>query len=225
MAWPRREDPQPDPEIESFKTKIADLETKFASAVPKEELDAIKSQNEELKQSIGGLQTQLARLNRFAPREETDPVDPQMDMISDPAGFVQRQTMNDRIMSFQTRADLNEIKARQKYPQIFKENEQDLIDSAQKMNLETRAGQNFWDMHIERIMGGKLLKGEIKVGSYPSLMGAGSNTAVESGEAELGLENFEVEYAKKRGIPLEQASKIKKLVKSGEKISLENARA
>jgi hypothetical protein len=225
MAWNRREtEEKPNEELNEIKSKFGELETKLSSSVPKEEFESLKAKNEELSNTLAGLQTQLTKLNRFTePEPATD--DPTTDMITDPRGFISRETANDRGMMYQTRADLQEMRARQKHAAVFKAYEKDLMAMTVGFSVQDRSNPNFWDIHVERVLGNKMLKGEIKVGSYPSLMGAGAGSSSENTESNLGLEAFEVEYAHKRGIPLEKAAKMKSIIKSGEKISLENARA
>lgn len=225
MAWPsRREDDKPEFDFEKeFGIGRDELKRRLESSVSKEDYDALKAETDGTKSTLSELQERLNSLTN--PQRQDDPVDPTTEMITDPAGFIGKVTNPTLQLAMQAQADLQEMKARQKYSEIFAESEDEIMESLKGFNLQTRSQPNFWEIHMSRFIGGKALKGELRAGSYPSLMGAGSASGSSSGgDPNLGLSADEIEYAAKRGIKKEKYAMAKKLVASGEKITLESAK-
>lgn len=222
MPWGRINEPETKVRSleEEFGMPVDEVKKRLNNSVPKEDFDALKAQNEEYGSTLTTLQQQLQSLT--APKTQVvEEVDPTTAMISDPLRFVQDATAGDRTLVYQSRADLQEIRARQKYAAVFAEHEKELLETAGKMSLGARAGDGFWDMHVQQILGGHALRGDLK-GSYPSLMGGGSGGYMNTGDRESRLEPHMAEHASKRGIKADDLQAAEKLVTSKDKISLEN---
>lgn len=168
---------------------------KIESAATKEDVTQLsadlKKQVEEQGASLlSKLQESLAALKPPAPAPVPDPIaeadaaDPNLSLLSDPVGFINRTTQGTQAVALQARADVEEMRARQQYPGVFQRFGKELLDTAARFNLNARAMQGFWQQHIQSFTGEKVLKGEFDAGSYPSLLG----NSVVPGVSTMGSE-------------------------------------
>jgi hypothetical protein len=229
MAWPGQRGQLSAKEILGMEPD--ELKNKLESAATKEDVTATKTKLEGIEGTLAALQASLAKLT--APPPETpdpniklDADDPTTQMLTDPAGYVNRQTAGTQAIALQARADVLEMRARSEYPGAFAQYGEALMSSAKNFNIASRAQEGFWASHIRMVMGDKLVKGELVSGSYPSLMGASSFAPSNGGDSSDPNKGFNPDMAKffkERNVPLEQAAKLKKLmVDNGEPISMEN---
>jgi len=207
-----------------------ELKTKLDSAASKDDLKTINTAVEESKSTLAAIQAQLAKLTAPEPPPpdpniKLDADDPTTQILTDPAGYISRQTAGTQQVAAQARADVLEMRARSKYPGVFAKYGEDLMTRAQNFSLAQRAQEGFWDFHIRSYTGEKVLSGEVDSGSYPSLVGSGSFAPNISGEPNDPNKGFAPEMAsffKERGVPLEKAAAIQKLMNGGEQIDLKN---
>lgn len=85
---------------------------------------------------------------------------------------------------------------------------------------------NFWSHVVKNFLGDKMVKGEIREGNFPSLMGASSvgvRSDGSSSDPNLGFTSDVADFYRQRNIPLEKAAKIQKLMAvNGEPITHAN---
>ncbi len=211
-----------------------EFKTKMDGAASKTDVTSLQSKVEETNTALSQIQASLAKLT--APREvpnpqtELDLNDPTTAMLTDPGGFINRQTMGMQATALSAKADVQEMRARQKYAGVFAKYGNELMETAKHFNVQARAMDGFWDQHIASFTGNKFLKGEMDSGSYPSLLGSSSVAASGSMGGEVNDPNFgftpgQVQYFKDRGIPLEEAAGLRDLMhRDGEPIDIENYR-
>jgi hypothetical protein len=207
--------------------KPEDLRTKLDSAATREDLTAATAKMDEFGSALSAIQASIAALS--APRVIEDPNitadlnDPTTQMLTDPAGFVTRQTQNISNQASQARADILEMRARQKYAGAFSKYGDEIMAGANRFSLDQRAGENFWDFHIRTVMGDKYIKGETS-GSYPSLVGSGSFApgSPDTPDPNGNLDPAVAAFLKERGVPLDKAAKIKShMIDNGEPVSID----
>lgn len=225
MAWPQKGLTAK----EILGMEPTELQAKLDSSASKADLEKLNTAVETQNQSLAAIQASLAKLTAAPPTDpdpniQLDQNDPTTQVLTDPAGFIRRQTDPIAQTAIQTQADLNEMRARQKYPQHFNQFGEELVSKAGNFSASQRAQPGFWDFHIRTILGEKVLSGSIDAGTYPSLVGS-SSFAPHTGEVKdrnLGLDPEMASWLTGRGIPLESAAKLRKMQLDGTEISLEN---
>jgi hypothetical protein len=213
--------------------KPEELKARLDAAVTKTDLDDLaKKQNEVLTSSLAELRESLQKLTTApdSPEPVREPPDPTTEVLTDPTKFVREQTKGLADAQIETKAQVQEIRARQnpKFSQIFQQYGDELMKEAMKCPPQTRAQDNFWEFMTRSFLGDKFLKGEIKESSYPSLIGTSTAITGSSGgpdDPNRGFDPAVVEHLKKRGIPLDQAAHIRDIQRTGEPITLENYKA
>ena len=224
MAWPQKT--LTAKEILGMETD--EFQTKLNSAASKEDLGKINSAVESQNQTLAEIRASLAKLTAPPPPDPdpniaADQNDPTTQVLTDPSGFVNRQTAPIAAAAMQTQADLNEMRARQKYANHFAQFGDELMTKAANYNVAQRSQAGFWDFHIRTVLGDKVLEGKIDSGSYPSLVGS-SSFAPNTGEIRdqnMGFSADEVAFYKDRNVPLTDAANIRDLMhRDGEFIDL-----
>jgi hypothetical protein len=211
--------------------KPEDLRSKLDSSATKDDLTGVNTKLGEFETSLSSIQTMLSKLTSKPetpdPTLEADLNDPTTQMLTDPSGYVSRQTQGIANTAAAARADINEMRARNKYPGAFAKYGDELVTTAKNFSLAQRAGENFWDFHIETITGRKVLKGEIESGSYPSLMGSSSfapNSSGNENDPNKGLDPQIAAFLKDRGVPLDKAAMVKQAQDNGEPVDINTYR-
>ena len=206
--------------------KPEDLRSKLDSSATKDDLTAISTKQEEFGTTLSAIQASLAALTRKPetpdPTIEADLNDPTTQMLTDPQGYIIRQTQNLANATAATRADLNEMRARSAYPGAFAKYNDELTAGSNKFSLDQRASPSFWDFHIRTFMGDKYIKGETG-GSYPSLVGGSSFAPQNSGDPmdpNKGIDPEVAGWLKERGIPIDKAAILKKNFDNGEPVDI-----
>ena len=209
--------------------KPEDLKNRLDTAASKEDLKAITDSQAALQGTLSQLQASLNKLT--TPPEVPDPTtvadqnDPTTQLLVDPNGYINRQTAGTQQVALETKAGLNEMRARQNNPGIFQKYSDQIMTSANRFPLAQRAQEGFWDFHLRTYLGDKLMKGELEQGSYPSLMGGSSfapNSTSEADDPNRGFDPQVAAYLKERGIPLEKAAAITQImVKNGDPIDIQ----
>jgi hypothetical protein len=226
MAWPNRGSLSAK---EILGMEPDELKAKLESAVTKDDLSKTTSTLEQQGNALSEIRAMLDKLTAPPPPEpdpnlEADANDPTTQILSDPTGFVGRQTAGIAATAAQARADVLEMRARQTYSGAFAKYGEAIMEAANRFPVAARAQDGFWNSHIRMILGDKFVKGEIEPGSYPSLVGSSSfapNTGASDADPNQGFSPDQVAFFKERGVPLERAAKIKKLViDNGEHINL-----
>jgi hypothetical protein len=207
--------------------KPEDLRSKLDSSATKDDLTAISTKQEELGSTLASIQASLAALTKQPetpdPNLNADLTDPTTQMLTDPQGYIGRQTQGIAAQALAARADILEMRARSAYPGAFAKYNDELVTGANKFSIEQRANPSFWDFHIRTFMGDKYIKGETQ-GSYPSLMGSGSYAPgnVDPGDPNKGIDTEVAGFLKDRGVPLDKAAIIKKsMIDNGEPVSID----
>jgi hypothetical protein len=228
MAWPNRGTLTAK---EILGMEPDELKAKLDSAVTKDDMSKTTSTLEEQGNALSEIRAMLNKLTA-PPDPEPDPIleadanDPTTQILADPTGFVGRQTAGLAATAAETRADVLEMRARSKYPQVFAKWGDQLMESAKRFSAAQRSQEGFWDFHIRTFSGDKLLKGEIESGSYPSLVGSSSfapNTGTGDSDPNKGFSPDQVAFFKEHNVPLDRAAKIKNLViDNGEHINLKD---
>jgi hypothetical protein len=203
-----------------------ELRNKLDSSVKKEDLTEITSKQEEFGTTLSAIQASLAKLTSQPetpnPTLQADLDDPTTAMLTDPTGFITRHTQGIANTASATRADLNEMRARQAYPGAFSKYNEELVAGANKFSLDQRSQPLFWDFHIRTFMGDKYIKGETQ-GSYPSLMGSSSFAPNGGGDVNDPNHGFDPQVAaflKEHNIPLDKAAIVKKAQDNGEPVDI-----
>lgn len=206
--------------------KPEDLRSKLDSSATKEDLTAISTKQEEFGTTLSAIQASLAALttkpSAADPNLNADLDDPTTQMLTDPQGYIGRQTQGIAAQAASARADILEMRARSAYPGAFAKYNEDLIAGANKFSLEQRAQPSFWDFHVRTFMGDKYIKGETQ-GSYPSLVGGSSFAPQNSGDPmdpNRGIDPEVANWLKDRGIPLDKAAILKKNFDNGEPVDI-----
>lgn len=213
--------------------KPDELKTKLDGSASKDDVTKLNTAIETQASTLSEIQKALQKLTAPPPAEPdpqvtADANDPTTQILTDPHGFINRQTASIQATALQTQAQLNELQARDKYGAVFQKYGQDLSAKAQNFSIAQRAQPGFWDFHIRSIVGEKVLNGDIDAGTYPSLMGSSSvspNMGNEPNDPNKGFSSDMATFFKERGVPLEKAARIKDLMhRDGEPINLENYR-
>lgn len=206
--------------------KPEDFRAKMDGAVTKDDLTAATAKIEEQGNTLAEIKASLAKLT--TPVAQPDPnfvadlEDPTTQMLTDPAGYVARQTLGLQNTALETKAQLLEMRARSKYAGAFQKYDKELTDGAARFSIAQRAQDSFWDFHVATLTGQKVLAGEFQGGSYPSLMGNGSYGAnvSEPIDPNSGFDPQVSAFLKERGVPLEKAALIKKAMDNGEPVDI-----
>ena len=208
-----------------------DFKKKLESSATKEDVDAIKSTVEgslsEIRQALSNLTTPKPE-----PVVESTPDDDVTGIITDPKGFIQKETAGLKASNLQTQADLQEMRARQNpmFANVFAQYGGELTQLAAKMPLESRAGQGFWEWHIRTFLGDKFVRGELKSQSYPSLIGSSSVLPNPDGglpdDPNKGFTSEQAAFFKEHNVPLDSAAKIDRIMRrDGNPLTLEAYKA
>jgi len=207
--------------------KAEDLKAKLDGAATKEDIAAIEtkvtSSLAELQKTLEALKPQTPVVTEGEPDGGELP-DPTVQIISDPTKFVGKQLEPLQKAQMETQAQLGEMRARQN-PQLagaFSQYGTELMESANKLPLAMRAQPNFWDWHIRTILGDKMVKGEIREGKFPSLIGSSSVVPNVTGSKEdknHGFSASQIEWFNEHKIPIESARAITNMYDDGEPIN------
>ena len=209
--------------------KPEDLKTKLESAATKADLEEFKAKQTEQTNSLTAIQAALAKLTTPPPPDpdpniKADVDDPTTQILTDPAGYINRQTAEVANTALQARADVLEMRARSAYSGAFAKYGQELTESAARFSLAQRAQDGFWDYHVRTFTGDKFLKGDLQQGSYPSMIGSSSfapSNGVSDNDPNKGFIPDQVEFFKDHKVPLDKAAALKKMLDGGEPISLD----
>lgn len=211
--------------------KPEELKAKLDSAVTKDDLKAVGDQVSAFTSGLNELKESLRALTPKPVEVIEDPNDATTQVLLDPKKFINDQTRGLQEQQIQTRAELQEMRARQnpKLSGIFSKYGDEMVASAAKMPLSTRAQDGFWEWHARTFVGDKMISGKIDRDSYPSLIGS-STVGVSTGDGDkdpnLGFDAPVADWLKGRNIPLAQASKINQIMgKNGDPISIANYKA
>jgi hypothetical protein len=209
--------------------KPEDLKNKLDTAASKDDLKALTDGQTALQGTLAALQASLNKLT--TPEPVIDPTviadqnDPTTQMLTDPSGFINRQTAGTQQIALEAKANVLEMRARQKNPGIFQKYGDQIMESANRFPLAQRSQEGFWDFHLRTYLGDKLMKGELEAGSYPSLMGGSSfapNTSGTESDPNRGFDPQVAAYLKERNIPLDKAAAITEvMVKNGDPIDIQ----
>ena len=224
MAWPNKATVSAK---DILGMEAEELKTKLDSAASKDDVKAATDAVEGLKGTIGELQAALAKLTTPTPQPDpniqADVNDPTTQILTDPAAYIGRQTAGMGQVALKTAADVNEMRARQKYAGAFQQYGAELMKDLDKAPLAMRAGEGFWDFRIQLVVGEKALKGELESG-YPSLLGNSGFAPDSTGNVKDPNRGFTADQAAflKGKVPLEKAEGIRKMLEAGESITAEN---
>ena len=213
--------------------KPEELKAKLDSSVTKDDLKAVSDQFGQMTSSLAELKQSLEALRTPppAPEPELDPTDPTTAVLTDPKGFIRNETKGLQDAQIQTQAQLQEMRARQnpRLSGVFRQYGDELLASASKMPLQTRAQDGFWEWHTRTFIGDKVVTGKIDQGSYPSLIGSSTIGVEPSGSEKDPNSGFDPQVAqwfKDRNVPIEKAAKIRQIMeKNGDTITLANYKA
>lgn len=208
-----------------------DAKKKLEGAASKDDVTALSDKFEAQNTTLSAIQASLAALTTKPPipdpAAELDLNDPTTAMLSDPGGFINRQTMGMQATALSAKADVQEMRARQKYAGAFAKYGAELMETAKHFNVQARAMDGFWDQHIASFTGNKYLKGELEGGGYPSLLGNSTiqpqgSMGGDVNDPNRGFTPDQVAYFKDRGIPLDEAAALHKLMHvDGEPIDMQ----
>lgn len=230
MPWPGTVKTPSAEEIIGMKPE--DLKAKLDGAATKDDLTAIKtevtSSLADLKKTLEGLTAKPAGSEGGEGGDngggDGGEPDATVALISDPTKFVGKQLEPLQKAQMETQAQLGEMRARQN-PALagaFTQFGTELIESANKLPLAMRAQPGFWDWHIRAILGDKMVKGEIREGKFPSLIGSSSvvpNVTGSTKDANHGFSAQQVQWFNEHKIPLESARAITNMYDDGEPIN------
>jgi len=207
-----------------------DFKAKMDGAASKDDVTALKSAFEEQGSLLTGIKDALSKLTTPAvvpdPQLQADADDPTTSMLADPGGFVNRQTMGIQATALAAKADVQEMRARQKYAGAFAKFGDELMRTAAAFPVNARAHDGFWDQHVASFTGQKFLKGEIEAGGYPSLLGGSTVQPAGSmggdvNDPNRGFTPEQVAYFKERDIPLAKAAAYRDVMhKDGDPIDI-----
>jgi hypothetical protein len=207
--------------------KPEDLKAKLEGAATKEDLTNALKPVEQFNGTLAEIKATLAALT--TPKEPViekndDDSDPAVRMLSDPNKFVADATKDLKNASLDTKAQLNEMRARQN-PSLapaFREYGKEIMAMAEKISLEQRAHPGFWEWHIRTVIGDKMIKGELRQG-YPSLLGTGGGPRGESGDADdpnFGFDPDMAQFFKSRGKNLKDMAFLRdRMTKDGDTLT------
>lgn len=227
MAWPQRGQVSAK-DILGMET--TEFQAKLDGAASKDDVNKLNTAVEEQKGTLAAIQASLAALAAPKPADPDpnialDANDPTTQMLTDPQGFVQRQTAALQNTTLQTQADLNEMRARQKYGNHFAKFGEELMTKANNFSVAQRAQPGFWDFHMRTVLGEKVLTGGIEPDSYPTLIGSGSGAVNLNGERpdpNLGVHPEIASWLKEHNVPIESAARILRMQADGSEINLAN---
>jgi hypothetical protein len=122
-----------------------------------------------------------------------------------------------RNASLKTQAQIQEMRARQdpRFATVFSKWGKELAEAATKFPVNSQAQDNFWDFHIRAFLGDKIVKGEIREGNFPSLMGTSSVSPRADGsttDPDHGMNPEVAAFLRTRGVPTEKAARINQLM-------------
>src|SRR6516162_5186236 len=122
MAWPNKATVSAK---DILGMEAEELKTKLDSAASKDDVKAATDAVEGLKGTIGELQAALAKLTTPTPQPDpniqADVNDPTTQILTDPAAYIGRQTAGMGQVALKAAADVNEMRARQKYAGAFQQ--------------------------------------------------------------------------------------------------------
>jgi hypothetical protein len=210
--------------------KPEELKAKLDSAVTKDDLKAVGEQVAQFNSGLAELKASLAALTtpKETPLIEDDPTDPTTKVLTDPEKFVRDQTKGLQDGQIQTRAELQEMRARQnpRLRAVFDKYGDEMVASAAKMPLATRAQDGFWEWHARTFVGDKMISGKIDRESYPSLIGSSTISPSSDGketDPNAGFDPQVAEWLKGRNVPLTKAARIQQIMgRDGDPITIQN---
>ncbi len=206
-----------------------ELQTKLDGAASKDDVSKLNTAVEAQKDTLAAIQASLAKLTTPPdvpdPQAALDQNDPTTQVLTDPAGFVNRQTAPIQQAALQAQANINEMRARQANPGVFQKYGDALMEALKRFPLAAQAQTGFWDSHIRMVLGDKFIKGEIEEGSYPSLIGGssfGPNPTGETKDPNMGINPEIAAWLKDRNVPIESAARLMQMQQDGSEINLAN---
>lgn len=205
--------------------KPEELKARLDSSVTKDDLTAATKDIGEMKSGLEAIKEALAKLT--APKETPviEPGDPTTEVLTDPAGFINKHTKPIVDANTETRAQVQEMRARQnpKFSNIFVQFGDELVANASKFPASNRAQDGFWEWNIRTFLGDKYIKGDLQNADYPSLIGTSTvapNPDGSSNDPNKGFKPEMAQWLKDRNVPLDKAAKIQSLMSNGEQLTL-----
>lgn len=192
---------------------------KMENTASKEDVKtAVEAANAETKSQLQQIQDSLKALT--TPKTPETPVtedDASVRVLTDPTKFVNDATKDLRAGNERVQAQVQEMRARQDplLSGAFAKFGKELTEEAKKFPLSSQGMDNFWSHVVKNFLGDKMVKGEIREGNFPSLMGASSvgvRSDGSSSDPNLGFTSDVADFYRQRNIPLEKAAKIQKLM-------------
>ena len=205
--------------------KPEELKARLDSSVTKDDLTAATKDIGEMKTGLEAIKEALAKLTAPKDPPVADPGDPTTEVLTDPAGFINKHTKPIVDANMETRAQVMEMRARQnpKFSNIFVQYGDELITHASKFPAESRAKDGFWEFTVRTFLGDKYIKGDLQNSDYPSLIGTSTtalNTDGSSNDPNKGFKPEMAQWLKDRNVPLDKAAKIQTLMNNGEQLTL-----
>jgi hypothetical protein len=215
MAWPKTPTAE-----ELLGMKPEDLKSKLDSAASKDDVKAaVDAANAETKSQLEQIQNSLKALTtpRTEPPAKTEPDDPTVSILTDPTKFVSDATKDVREASLRTQAQIQEMRARQdsRFSNLFAKYGKELTEAASRFSIAQQAQDNFWEFHVRAFLGDKMVKGELREGNFPSLIGTssvGPRTDGSSSDPDHGLNPEVAAFLRGRGVPSDKAARIQQLM-------------
>jgi hypothetical protein len=197
-----------------------DLKTKLESAASKDDVRAATDGVTEVKSTLASIQESLKALTTPKPPEkppEGNDDDPTVRVLTDPAKFIADSTKDIRDSSLKTQAQIQEMRARQDpgFSGVFAKYGKELTEAATKFPISSQAQDNFWAYHIRAFLGDKMVKGELRDGNFPSLLGQTSTAVRADGttdDPDHGLNPEVAAFLRARNVPSEKAARINQLM-------------
>jgi hypothetical protein len=203
---------------------------KLENTASKEDVKtAVEAANAETKSQLQQIQDSLKALT--TPKTPETPVaedDASVRVLTDPTKFVNDATKDLRAGNERVQAQVQEMRARQDplLSGAFAKFGKELTEEAKKFPLSSQGMDNFWSHVVKNFLGDKMVKGEIRDGNMPTLMGTSSvgvRTDGSSSDPDHGLNPEVASYLRGKGVPIDKAAKIHKLMHvDGEPITIEN---
>lgn len=211
--------------------KPEELKQRLDSSATKDDITGIKDQVAEFSAGLNSLKESLAKLT--APKPPVPEPDLTSDektarLLLDPSAAIRDETKDLREQQILTRAELAEMRARQnpKLAGAFRQYGDELVAAAQRMPLESRAQNGFWEWHVRTFVGDKAINGKIGADSFPSLIGSstiGVNSEGKETDPNEGFTPDVADWLKGRNVPLQKARRISQIMeKNGDPLSLQN---
>jgi hypothetical protein len=208
-----------------------DFKKKMDGSASKDDVTGLQGKIEEQASTLTALKDMLTKLTTpppaADPNTQADLDDPTTQLLADAPGFINRQTQGIQATALAAKADVQEMRARQKYAGAFAKYGEELMRTAAAFPVNSRAMDGFWDQHIAMFTGQKYLKGEMEGGNYPSLLGNSTISAQGSMGGDVtdpnrGFTPDQVAYFKDRGIKIAQAAAYRDLmIRDGEPIDIQ----